>query len=150
MRAFAILLIFGFFGNANGQSDMPDPVKWTFEVEKVSENEYKLLYKADIEQGWAIYSQHIEEGGPIPTSFTIEEQDGVELVGAVVEPAEVEKKFDDIFEMDLIKINGPAIFYQMVKTTTSAPTIKGFLTYMSCDDSKCLPPTDVDFEFVVQ
>lgn len=150
MRAFVIFLFLGVFSYANAQTEMNDPVKWDFRVEKIADNEYKLIFEANIEDGWAIYSQHIEEGGPIPTEFTIEDNGGVELIGKVIEPEKVEKSYDDMFEMELIKIKGSPEFYQVVKTSTDSPIVKGFLTFMCCDDTKCLPPTDIDFEFVVE
>jgi len=44
-----------------------------------------------------------------------------------------------------------AIFKQKVKVlSNSVTTVKGSLEYMCCDDTKCLPPTDVDFEFSLE
>ena len=46
-----------------------EPVKWSFDSKKISETKYELIMKATIENKWHLYSQFIDEGGPIPTSF---------------------------------------------------------------------------------
>ena len=62
--------IFGF-----GQ--IYDPVDWSFSKQQISENTYELTFIADIEPGWALYSNDIYNNGvdceveicPIPVSF---------------------------------------------------------------------------------
>jgi thiol:disulfide interchange protein DsbD len=125
-------------------------VKWSFETEKISDNEFKVKFIADIDEGWAIYSQFTEEGGPIPTSFDFVEVSQLELIDTVIEPDEKETKYDDMFEMDVIKLKGNVTFYQIVKTEGEGAYLKGYLTFMCCDDTKCLPPTDVEFEIAVE
>ncbi len=38
-------------------------------------------------------------------------------------------------------------FKQIVKLSGKTAIVKGYLNFMVCDASKCLPPSDVDFEF---
>ena len=56
-----------FFWNL--QSQILEPVHWNFEKNQISENQYELVFTADIDPDWAIYSQSVDEGGPIPTTF---------------------------------------------------------------------------------
>ena len=149
MRTLLVFFFLSIFTLGYGQ-DLLEPVKWSFDTEKVSDNEYKVTFTADVEDGWAIYSQHIEEGGPIATSFDIEENESLELIDSVVEQEEKETTYDEMFEMQLIKLKGQVEFYQIVKTTATDAVLKGFLTFMCCDDSKCLPPTDIDFSIPVE
>ena len=44
-----------FLFNLNAQ--ILEPVKWESEVEKISDTEYKLVFKANIDKGWYIYSE---------------------------------------------------------------------------------------------
>ena len=46
-----------------------DPVTWSFTQEQISPDEIELKFTADIEEGWYLYSQTIEDDGPVPTSF---------------------------------------------------------------------------------
>ena len=126
------------------------PVSWSFESQETEDGQYKISLTADIESGWAIYSQFTAEGGPIPTSFEFEENDNITLIKNVIEPDEKEQKFDELFEIDVIKLKGKPEFYQMAQSSVKGSTLKGFLTYMCCDDSKCLPPTDVEFAIKVE
>lgn len=148
MRTLLILLCLSVFSLGYSQ-DMLEPVKWSFDSEKVGDNEYKVKFTAEVEDGWAIYSQFIEEGGPIATAFEIEANENIELIDGVVEPDEKETKYDEMFDMKLIKLKGSIEFFQMVKVKSPDAVLKGFLTFMCCDDSKCLPPTDIDFEIAL-
>ena len=49
-----------------------EPVKWTFDSNQVGPDEYDLIYKAQIDAPWKVYSQFTSEGGPVPTTITYE------------------------------------------------------------------------------
>jgi thiol:disulfide interchange protein DsbD len=123
------------------------PVKWSWKAEKINQREYKLIFTADIEKTWAVYSQFIQDGGPIPTSFNFDEGDHYELIGKAEESGKLKKSFDKVFEMDIAKFYDQGIFTQKVKVTDVSKPITGYLTFMTCDDTRCLPPTDEDFSF---
>ena len=47
-----------------------EPVKWSFQAERVSETEYDIIFTAKIDKGWSVYSPYLEsDQGPIPTTF---------------------------------------------------------------------------------
>ena len=60
-----------------GVSQIYDPVGWSFSKQQISENTYELTFIAEIEPGWALYSNDIYNNGvdceveicPIPVSF---------------------------------------------------------------------------------
>lgn len=125
-----------------------EPVKWEFETIKLSDTEYEVKFRALIDESWAIYAQEVDEGGPIPTSFTFEETDGFELIGNVVESDKNKVvKNDPVFQMVVGKFYNEALFTQKVKVLDNTKVLKGFLSFMTCDDTRCLAPTDVDFQF---
>ncbi|MFH1319964.1 MAG: cytochrome c biogenesis protein CcdA [Bacteroidota bacterium] len=153
-------------------SQILQPVKWSFDSKKINDNEAEIIFKAAIDDKWHLYSQFIGDGGPIPTSFhfdlspALSEGEGeptlekpslskekknpsfYELVGKVKEEGEMEEAYDPNFEMDLKWFNHEAIFIQKIKILTGKPfTITGYLEFMCCDDKRCLPPEDIDFEF---
>ena len=37
-----------------------EPVTWTYSKQQISESKYELIFEADIEEGWAIYSNDIK------------------------------------------------------------------------------------------
>jgi len=128
-------------------SKILDPVSWAFDVKKTAEGEYDLIYKATIDKGWYIYSQHLEGDGPIPTQFYFSEDANVTYVGETKEegPNRV-NEFDKNFEMELIKFKDAAIFTQHVKVKDPSKPFKGELEFMCCEATRCLPPAYVPFK----
>jgi thiol:disulfide interchange protein DsbD len=105
-----------------------------------------IEFTASMAKGWHLYSQHIEDGaGPVATSFTYGQLDGIKLKGKVEEPESI-RKYDPSFEATLNFFEGTVTFVQhMSKTTKSPSTITGSITYMLCNDTMCLPPVDLPF-----
>lgn len=147
MRGKSIWIIVLFMLTASLNAQILEPVKWSFSQSKLSDNEFELVFKADIDPKWHLYSQDIPMTPPA-TTFTFEENSKLEFVGKVTEESEVIEEYDPNFEIELKYYATEAVFKQKVKVSgNQAATVKGFLEYMCCDDTKCLPPTEVDFDF---
>ncbi|XCF07783.1 cytochrome c biogenesis protein CcdA [Tamlana crocina] len=124
-----------------------EPVKWSTSVEKISDTEYILVSKATIENGWHLYSQNVPVDGPIPTSFIYDDGAGaIQIVGNTSEE-EGHTVDDPIFEMKIKFFEKTATFKQKIQLKESVETIDGFVEFMVCDDTRCLPPTEVDLTF---
>ena len=67
----------------------------------------------------------------------------------VFESENLHTEYDPNFDMELSFFEKEATFTQKVKLSEKGAKIKGELTFMVCDDSKCLPPEYVPFEFEV-
>ncbi len=145
MRHLLILcLLLSSFSFIQAQSAMP--VKWTFSADKISTNEYELVMTAQVDKGWYVYSQYLEsDEGPIPTSFTYENEKDFELIGKNEEVGDKKTAFDELFEMKISKFGGEVKFKQKVKIKKGVNTISGYVEFMTCDNERCLPPTDVPF-----
>lgn len=145
----AIILILSFSPVVTS-GQIFDPVTWKYSYEKVSDTEFELVFKAEIEDTWHLYSQDIPKGGPIPTSFSFEESSQFELIGPVVEVTVPKEKFDPSFDMTVKLFSVEAVFKQRVKVNaTEDVNIQGSVEFMSCDDERCLPPKEDDFEFFI-
>lgn len=132
-------------------AQMFDPVKWEFDYKAVSDTEFDLIFKAKMEPQWAIYSQYLDnDDGPIPTSFQYDQGGHFKLVGKCAETGYKKEGFDPIFEMNVVKYLKNAEFTQRVKVSDLSKPLTGYLTFMTCDDERCLPPTDVDFSFTLK
>ncbi len=128
-----------------------EPVKWTFEAEKVNAGEYDIIFTADIERGWSVYSQHLEsQQGPIPTSFEFDQSASIQLIGHTKEVGNKKESYDKTFGIKLVKFSNKARFTQRVKVEGPIDTVQGKLTYMTCDDTSCLPPADIDFSIALK
>jgi len=143
-----IIFLFAFLFSIVAFAQILDPVEWKFESKKISANEYELIFTANIDEHWAVYSQFVDEGGPIPTEFTFEENESFSLINNVVESDDNKvTKHDPVFDMIVSKFYNTGTFTQKITLNKSKAVIKGSLVFMTCDDEKCLAPTDVPFEF---
>ena len=128
-------------------SQVLTPVKWSFSSKSLGNHEFELVFTARIDNGWHLYSQFIKEGGPIPTSFNFEDSPHYQKIGKTSEPSPI-KYYDNMFKMDLMYFGGVIDFRQKIRSNSAKPfTVKGFVEFMACDDEKCTPPTEADFEF---
>ncbi len=135
----------------SGYSQILTPVSWETSWDKLDESTYELRFKASIDEGWYIYSQHIEEGGPIPTSFFFSDPDALEFLTEMEESGPERKEgLDPVFDMQVIKYAREVTFSQRVKVNDPSQPIEGYLEFMTCDDSRCLPPTEEDFAFILE
>ena len=126
-----------------------EPVKWSFSQKELSDNEALVLFTAKIDKNWHLYSQFIPEGGPISTSFKITSSPDFKLVGKVIEPKPI-TEYDKNFEMNLQYFNDKVVFTQKIKKLAQKPfRVKGVLEFMTCDDKKCLPPAEVEFDIEI-
>ncbi len=128
-----------------------DPVDWNWTVRELGNSEFELVFSAEIEEGWNIYSQFVEEGGPIPTAFYFDDNTNVELVEKAVESGKAKEGIDPTFGIHVKKFfsGEPAVFRQRVRLLGESASLSGFLEYMACDAERCLPPTEVEFKFAL-
>ncbi len=132
---------------APAQDGMYDPVKVKARINKLSDTKLQVVFDAVIDKGWYIYSNHIPEDGPIPSSIDWDPATGYKTSGNIVETSDHKiKGFDDIFEMELTKYKEKVSFSQDLDLTDTKTKITGFFTYQTCDASKCLPPKSLAFE----
>jgi len=131
-------------------SNVASPVSWSFSSRPLQGDTFELTLTAEIEPGWSIYSQHTSpEDGPIPTAFEFEPGEHYKLLGDTKEKGKLKSGPDPYFGGVVVSkfVKGPVVFTQKVETTAPEQPISGYLTYMACNDSQCLPPSDVDFTF---
>ena len=149
-KLFLSLVIFIFVSiSAFGQ--ILDPVEWSYSVERVSNDEAILTFKADIDPTWHLYSQDIPPGGSIPTEFIFVESDDWEPIDTVFEYGVMHEEYDPNFMMVLKYYELQAEFKQRIRIlSTKDFKVTGELTFMVCDATVCLPPEYVDYSFSVK
>jgi thiol:disulfide interchange protein DsbD len=129
--------------SANAQ--IYDPVTWDFNYEKKRENNYELVFTAVIEKGSHIYAMEIPEGGPIPTSFVFNAPAGFTLDGKTYEVTKPEELFDEAFGFKIKSFSDKAEFRQKITSTITSFAVSGMVNFMSCNNTTCSPPKDVEF-----
>ncbi len=141
--AFLFIISFIFQGFAQ------DPTEWKFSLEDKGNGEIELVANVAIEQGWYIYGTDIPDGGPYPTSLSIDRVEGAVAVGGF-EPrdSKLNSGYDAIFEMTIGSYEGAAKFVQRFKVTDKAKfVLEGDIRSQACNGSECTPPLPVDFAF---
>ncbi len=138
------LAIFSFANFSNAQ--LLSPVKWTYSVEQKGNDEATLVFKANIQEEWHIYSQFTPDGGPLPMEFTFDKDNNYERVGKVEEP-KGHRSYDETFKVDVITFDGKQTFTQKVKLKRSGFSIKGSIFGQVCKES-CIM-FDTTFEFKI-
>src|ERR1051325_1117946 len=127
-----------------------DPVKWSFSVNKISEKEAELVFKANIQKDWHMYSmnQPTMDGG-LPLAFEFEKNKNYELDGKVIEEPKPKEEYDKGFEVNVRIFEGAAKFRQKIKILSPESfSIKGSLSGQACVDVCVL--LNKDFEFKIE
>lgn len=142
-----VILIIALLFTWLGQAQVLDPVKWTTAVEKISDTQYKLISKAVIQQGWHLYSQSVPENGPIPTTFKYDNPNAAFKLNGGTTEKEGHTIDDPIFRMKIKYFENSTTFEQKINVTGKASTVNAMVEFMVCDDSRCMPPTEVELIF---
>ncbi len=136
-----ILLAFVFSAHAQ----IENPVKWEFSAKKIGNKQYELHVTALIEKKWHVYAQDAGEG-PAPTVISFAANPLVLMEGKVKETGKLESVFDPNFNSTLRYYSNKVDFVQKIKLKSAVATVvKGTVSFMVCNDRKCLPPKEIPF-----
>lgn len=146
---FFLLIALVSFG---ATAQMANPVSWTFNSKKISDNVYEVQLVATIESGWHLYSQsQPKDAIAIPTNFSFNKNPLVELDGKVKETGKLEKFIDKDLGVSANQYSKVVVFSQKVKLKGKAKSnVGGNVTFQTCDDKKCLPPKTVNFNIALK
>lgn len=128
------------------QAQMLNPVKWTKSIKMTDDKNGVITFTATIDKGWHLYSNDTPEGGPIPLSIKWDKKEGVKLVGGL-KPSKAPATIDDeMFGMKVRQWDGSVTLTQKFTTTADRYKIEGEVNYQACNDSGCLPGSEL-FDF---
>ena len=110
--------------------------KWSVSSKAVSDNVFELTFKANIEDGWHIYT--IDNAyNPIVIDFADSPEYSLEgTLNQVTQPTEL--KGEKVF-FDSVKLT------QLVKLTGSEATVTGEVSWSGCNDQFCAAPETWEF-----
>lgn len=142
-----IILVVAFATGISAQ--VLKPVKWQITQKKVSEGVFDIQCTATIEKTWHLYDTKLPEGGPLPTTFNIDddETNGIEKVGDFKATTTPQTEHSDAFDMDLKYFTTSVIFVQRVKLTGAKGKLTGYVEFMACCGGQCIPPSEAEFTF---
>lgn len=140
-----ILLFITFLGFGNAQ--ILNPIKFTSETKKLSDDEFEVLVKVKLDKGWHLFSTQHQDGGiGIPTSFEFKKNNDTQLVGSIKEVGKLHDEYVEMFEEQQKFYENEVVFIQKVKALKNT-TLEVEVTTQVCDDSRCLPPDYKTFTF---
>ncbi len=149
-RSFKLLLLLAIcLSTFKIQAQILEPVKWSYKSEIVSKTEARIIITANIDPGWHVYAQNIEEGGPIPTSFKFKPNAAYKLSGKVTEYPVAKSVMDKTFGMNIASHEKKVVFTQKIILSKPVTKIEGVLEFMVCNDTQCLPPEEKEFSIAV-
>tara|TARA_B100001057_G_scaffold279752_1_gene280126 strand:- start:5598 stop:7523 length:1926 start_codon:yes stop_codon:yes gene_type:complete len=130
---FALLSVFSL------NSQEQEPVKWSYEVEKLSNDRYEITFDAKIIDGWKLYSQFSPEEGSVSTSFNYINKNLDYEADKIFNENPYTVGYDNVFNMDLFYFEKEATFSQTINLLNSdLNQIKIEVDYSSCDDELCI------------
>ena len=123
-----------------------DKIQWSFEFIPYPAS---LQISAKIENGWHLYALDLDPNiGPVPTQIVLEKNKAVQVLNAFEASAKAKQSYDANFGAEVSYFENS--FEASNRIKVKKPTIvKGELTYMLCDDKRCLPPQTIPFEIKV-
>jgi len=126
-------------------AQLESPVKWKYDLNRLSDTEAELLLKATIQKDWHLYAiQH--DGMELPLEIKFTPSANYELVDKTIEP-KPKVSYDSMFQMYSKYFTTQVTFTQKIKIKTpdKAFKVKGKLSGQACIDGRC---TQVQEEFV--
>ena len=125
-----------------------NPVHFKMSTKKISDCEYDLIFQADIDEPWHMYSLNkLSDDGPNPTVFKFKKGKDFELVGKTKQSSPL-KEFDKVFEVNVEYFKHQATFTQRVKLKNSGKiSIQGKYEFQACTEEKCIFPPADEFSF---
>ncbi len=135
-----------------------NPTKWSLESDakgkSLKSNEtFKAKLKAEIEEGWHLYSIEQPEGGPFPTKISLAENVPFVFDGKIESPSPIIKADPNFLvnnqPLETKFFDRQAEFNLPVKTTseTSSDALAVNVRFQVCNDTLCLPPKTVKVTF---
>ena len=114
-------------------------IRWNFSAHSGGGSEITLLLTADLTAGWHIYSQHIQEGGPVATHIAFASDTAYTTTGETQEQGNETRYYDSLYEMEIGWYADQVSFSQRIILKQPIRFIKGTITYMICNKEVCVP-----------
>ena len=124
-----------------------NPVRFSYEVKKLSGTLYEVKITASIDESWHIYSQFTPTEGPsLPTHISFVKNPLVEIIGKPEEKGKMITRHEEVLDVNLKYFANKVEFVQKVKLKTPVKTnLIGTIEYMACTNERCLMPTTEKF-----
>ncbi|HMC96423.1 MAG TPA: cytochrome c biogenesis protein CcdA, partial [Flavobacteriales bacterium] len=125
-----------------------DKVAWSVSAVPANEGGWNVLFHAEIDEGWSVYStENFGDMGPWPSSFQFDTLAHVVPKEGVEEISEhtIEGQ-DPVFDMVVRKFKHNVDFKRRIELLAAELPISGYFEYETCNDAMCMPPATVFYQ----
>jgi len=141
-----LFLIFGVISHAQ----IKEKISWTKEVKSLDDNQFEVIFKAHLVEGWHVYSLDNTNKDIIPTNVTFAKSTDFELVGKLNYTGKKKTEFSKAFGTDLTTLGGMVVYTQRIKAKSkSSFVIKASVEYQVCNDQSCLAPEIREYDILI-
>ncbi|MBS1571838.1 MAG: thioredoxin family protein [Bacteroidetes bacterium] len=146
MKQFFILILSFCFSLVLSQTK--DPVKLSYKVNDLGDNQYEAVLTANIDKGFHINSKDNSPDTVIPTEMKVTSKEGIVPIGGIVEVGKLHKEFSEAFGGEVANYSGTVSFKQKfkLKNGNKPANIVSEITYQTCNDQVCFAPKTLEFE----
>lgn len=120
-----------------------EPSTWTVKLVDKGNGEIELAATTKIAPTWHVFDIKVPDGGPLPTTISIDKLNGADKVGNFkTVNSKLKKKYDDVFQMEYGYYEEQATFVQRFKILDKAAfVLEGDLRGQVCSeiDGQCIP-----------
>ncbi|MFI3331046.1 MAG: cytochrome c biogenesis protein CcdA [Rikenellaceae bacterium] len=145
---YLIILCFAVLSSWTASAQMfgENPASWSYSVDNVADNEYDVVFKTMLSEGWQMYGMGDYGEYVISTALEFDVNDSYALVGEVQEVTPVKMKLDESISREVGYYKDSVVISQRIKLLSEDATISGKISWMLCNDVSCVPPAEYDFE----
>ena len=148
MKKIALIVLALIF-SVSAFAQVLNPIHISTNSKSLGNGEFLLSFDFKIDSKFHVYSQHITNEGPVPTSLKFTPSKDYTLIGDVKEVGKMIQEHDPNFDMTLKFFENYVSFQQKIKLRSSTAIVSCTLEYMTCDDHQCLPPKSKEYTFEV-
>jgi hypothetical protein len=123
------------------------PVQWSFSVEKIRTNQYKVNLTARIQPGYHVFAlAQPEDAIATPTKINITTNPEVSDIGCFAEEGVMQRVKDEMLGIESWHFSEKVSFTGIVTLRSRNKTLlSGQVEFQVCSEDKCYPPTRVNF-----
>lgn len=145
LKLFLLLAFLFLFSGFNSQ--IQNPVKFKYDVQKLADNSYEAVLTAILEKNWHIYSKDLPPDSGIPTEMKLSGENIVPQ-GGTVEIGKKHDEFSEAFGAQIVYYSDKVQFKRKFKLKDPSQPANAVveITYQTCDDRVCLAPNTLEFE----
>src|SRR6478735_8914788 len=151
MRHFYLLVIFLLAHGFNGfsQSGSVQPVKWTFTASKADDSKVQIRMKADIVDGWKLFSTRASDDEP--NTRVIPDTTDKFTVISINEEGNLKQEKEPLFDNLLVRYFQKEVLVEVILVIPQGQhEIVGSIDYMALKGDEVIGPLPAPFRFVIQ